>query len=166
MGVLAEQGYLTSPPLDTLAAMAEEALACVRNFSVYRPGVGGVAWPGDTDVRGLDLSRVLRIRQESVTVYRDDSSTSSSGGGEGGGEEDDDGVGVPLDERPPVGSGLNKRAIITLEGVFDDEPGFGASTDGGAGFIARLRAHSASMGAAFVSYDTATGAWSFVVSHF
>jgi hypothetical protein len=186
LGRLAEHGYRTEPPLELLAAVPEAELAAVPDFTVYRldeaarqagqsdddvPAFGAITWPGDTDVRCLDLERILRIERGDVVVYRDPESDVD--GSEG--DDDEDGV---TERRPPPGVGLNKSAVVTLEGVFPDaefvqsvrDAGYrGAVTDAEvtARFSDTLRRHcEGAMGAVFQGYEPSRGVWRFALPHF
>jgi nuclear pore complex protein Nup98-Nup96 len=85
--------YYTEPPFNKLQALDDEGLQNVYDFSIGRYGVGKVLWVGFTDVRGLDLTELVKIEPREVIVYPDES------------------------QKPSLGQGLNKPAIITLEGV-------------------------------------------------
>ena len=93
MGELEGVGYTTLPPVDELASFSEAQLACVAEFGVARPGFGSVVWRGDTDVRRLDVARHVCIEQGRVVVA------------------------------DAAAAELDKPAVITLEGVYDDDPG-------------------------------------------
>lgn len=71
--------------------MSEAQLKVIDNFEVCRRGLGSIKWPGITDVRGLDLDQIISIDEGTVTVYPDSS------------------------PQPPIGTGLNKAAVISLK---------------------------------------------------
>ncbi|KAL6867200.1 hypothetical protein ACP4OV_015224 [Aristida adscensionis] len=91
--VLRCSDYFTRPSIDELV---ERELAdpgyCSRvpDFVVGRAGYGQVRFFGNTDVRGLHLSEIIRFDRHSVVVYEDEAG------------------------KPPVGHGLNKAAEVTL----------------------------------------------------
>ena len=171
LGSLESEGYATEPPLAVLRTLSERQLAAVPDFTVYRTDqeassssggeevayYGAITWPGDTDVRGLDLERIVRIERGDVIVYRD-------------GSEDDNGAGVNdsivelgvTERRPPLGQGLNKAAIVTLEGVFPQSLGVDETID----FVSALQSHCHTMGATWRGYDVTTGTWEFDLPHF
>ena len=68
---------------------------------------------------------------------------------------------------PPVGQGLNRPAIISMQGIFPRR----RSAGGGGGadlskFAARVRRRTESIeGASYINYDP-EGVWTFRVSHF
>lgn len=70
--------------------MSEAKLKMIDNFEVCRHGYGSIKWPGITDVRGLDLDRIVSIDRGTVTLHADDS-------------------------QAPVGMVLNKAAVISLK---------------------------------------------------
>jgi hypothetical protein len=94
-------GYYTEPPIEVLRGWEDEQLREVHCFSVGKVGVGKVQWEELTDIRGLDLD-VVHFQPREVEVYP---------------------AGT---QAPPLGKGLNKPAIITLEGVL---PPAGASQE-------------------------------------
>lgn len=87
---LTREGYFTSPSLQAITHMPEAELKQIDNFEVGRHGFGSVKWPGITDVRGLDLDKIISIGEGTVTMYPDDS-------------------------QPAVGTALNKEAVISLQ---------------------------------------------------
>eukprot|EP01035_Chromulina_nebulosa_P055786 gene55786-76463_t len=66
-------------------------------------------------MRGLDLDKLVRIDKKEVFVYGDDCDDSSRG------------LHVP----PPLGTALNKRAVITLWEVFPKSSRGGDDSDDG-----------------------------------
>ena len=85
--------YYTIPDANQLAQMTDEELSRVVDFTVGRTGYGRITWDGATDVRGLHLSDLVRIGDREVAVY------------------------CNVHHKPAVGQGLNKPAIVQLEGV-------------------------------------------------
>jgi len=81
--------YYTKPSIEMLASLSEDDLARVDNFEVGRFGYGKITWPGLTDLRGLDLDAIIDIEYKKVAVY-------------------------PGSTAPPVGTGLNKTAVVEL----------------------------------------------------
>uniref|UniRef100_A0A7S3XQH8 Peptidase S59 domain-containing protein n=1 Tax=Heterosigma akashiwo TaxID=2829 RepID=A0A7S3XQH8_HETAK len=121
-----------------MAAMGAAALAALPAFAVARRGVGAVRWEGGVDVRGLDLDALVAIEDRAVAVYE----------------------GVAEEEKPPRGRGLNRPALVTLEGV---TPPVGVD---GAKFAAKVERRTRKMGAEFVGYDVERGVWRFRTQHF
>ncbi len=136
--VLTKDDYFTSPDMSVLRRMTDSELSRVRDFAVFRPNVGRIEWEGETDVRGLDLDIVVRIDNKEVFVY--------------------EGV-----EDPPLGHGLNKPAVITLERVF---PKSSASDEKKRGFVRKLEDFCVANDAEFLSYEPGSGQWVFAVKHF
>jgi hypothetical protein len=126
--------------MDTLEMMTSEELSEVSNFAVLLPGVGKIEWEGKTDVRGLDLDRLILIERLAVQVYYDED--------------------VP---KPPVGEGLNKDATIQLFKVFPKE---GSSAAKILKFEQKLIDTCGKSEADFIEYNSVTGLWIFAVRHF
>ncbi|KAJ1425284.1 hypothetical protein B484DRAFT_330880, partial [Ochromonadaceae sp. CCMP2298] len=134
---LTRAGYYCSPDISVLATFTSGELAQVKGFSVFRPNVGKIEWAGETDVRGLDLDRAVKIEHKEVFVYEE--------------------------EAPPQGTGLNKPATVTLCRVFPKE---GSTDRKRADFVHKLEDFCALNGAKMVLYSAATGDWVFAVDHF
>lgn len=62
----------------------------VQNFKVGRHGYGSVTFFGETDIRWLDLDKIIKFRRHEIVVYEDETT------------------------KPEVGKGLNKAAEVTL----------------------------------------------------
>eukprot|EP00439_Symbiodinium_sp_Y106_P074059 s1098_g14.t1 len=75
--------------LEAMSRMTEAQLSRIDNLEIGRYGYGSVKWPGLTDVRCHDFDRDLRIERGSLTLYAER-------------------------EKPEVGQGLNKEAVVTL----------------------------------------------------
>ena len=138
---LTKPGYQCTPTIEVLGAMAPEDLAAVPNFSVERPGVGKIEWEGAVDVRGADFDSVIIIEPKSASVYMK--------------EEE-------LDQKPPVGTKLNRSAILTLEGVLPPTDGDAAEEK----FARKVEKQTSRMGAELISYDSSLGEWKLRVKHF
>lgn len=134
--------YYIQPSLEELATRESKDpgyLSRVRDFTVGRFGYGCVKFLGETDVRWLDLSRIVKFGRNEIVVYEDEST------------------------KPAVGQGLNKAAVVTL--VLQMQ--LACSVDGGVSdVVAKLKEITERQGASFVSYDCKYGLWKFVVQHF
>lgn len=138
-------GYEISPTLDVLATMSEADLAAVVNFAVSREGFGSIAWEGAVDVRNVDLDSVVTIEARDVAVYDAEEEMST---------------------KPPVGSKLNRPAIITMVGIFPKDGGENATDEARKKMEKKIDKTTKKMGAELLSYDASTGVWKFRVVHF
>jgi hypothetical protein len=140
---LSKAGYSTTPPMEALASMDEASLRAVHGFTVQNAH-GKVTWEGPTDLRGLDLDRLVEIKKKVVAVYPEDEEATQS----------------HESLKPPEGHGLNKPARITLFRVVSNKKSPEQYKE-------ELRAlvHKWD-GATFEDYDVHTGAWTFRVAHF
>jgi nuclear pore complex protein Nup98-Nup96 len=143
-----QQGYYMKPsPEELKARFAEEQgnnPAIVSDFTIGRRGYGSIRWVGQTDVRGLDVDKFVRIEHIDVLVYDPD-------------ELEKYGL-----VEPPQGQKLNKPAVITFEGLGRNEkiqrklardPAF-------------LERRSEKMDAKYINYDAANGTWEIQCKHF
>jgi nuclear pore complex protein Nup98-Nup96 len=134
--------------------MSEEELAAVSDFAVSRPGHGSIRWPGDSDLRGLDLGATLRIAHGDVMVYAQ------------GPEASGEGADITA-SKPQPGEGLNKRAVINIFGMSPESMAAGGGEVVGLQWAQQLeqllREHTATMGAKWVGYDPIQGVWRFEV---
>ena len=134
---LTDPSYTTSPSWDNICSMSEVQLATLKNFSISRPGVGSISWPGAVDVTRVDFDRDVSIEDKEVAVYDD----------------------VPAgSDKPEVGEKLNRPALITLENVWQKE---GQEEDR---FREKLTRVTAKMDAEFISWED--GVWVFKTKHF
>uniref|UniRef100_A0A672GDI3 Nuclear pore complex protein Nup98-Nup96 n=1 Tax=Salarias fasciatus TaxID=181472 RepID=A0A672GDI3_SALFA len=146
--VLSRVGYYTIPSMEDLAEMVDEQGECVvENFTVGRKGYGSVFFPGAVNVTGLNLDDIVHFRRKEVIVYPDDKN------------------------KPPEGEGLNRRAEVTLDGVWPNDktsctqirsPERLADMN----YEGRLERASRKQGARFLEYRPETGSWVFEVAHF
>lgn len=139
---LLRPGYLTTPTMTAIKKMNGKELTYVRNFSIYRFNIGNIEWQGETDIRGLDLDMIVNIEKGGVEVYDNEDSQLI---------------------KPPMGFGLNKEAIITLEKIFPPE---NSSELKKQQFVDKLKKICEKSGSEFIDYDRRAGQWIFKVSHF
>lgn len=139
--VLDDPEYSTSPSMDALGRMSDAQLSAVRDFTITRAGHGSISWVGETDVRGLVLRDLVAIEDKSVCVYDEDHKH----------------------DKPEEGEGLNKYAIVTLQGVF---PPSGATERLRSKYRSRVERQTKQMGATLLEYDPTRGIWKFAVRHF
>jgi hypothetical protein len=140
--VLTKEGYVTYPSMQVLRSMTDEELSCVYRFRISRRGVGSIEWEGNTDLRSLNLDELVDIDNKSIAVYED----------------------VSSDEKPQVGVGLNKPAVLTLCDIYPGDKS--ASQDMYFAFEEKLKKVCKKRSADFRSYDIETGEWSFRVACF
>ena len=105
--ILKRRDYFTVPSMEILNAMTEEELMNVVDFTVGHYEYGELQWPGVTDVRGLDLDKLVVFKRHVVQVY-DDSLVGSP-----------DTDGLPY-AKPPQGCELNKDTIVSLLGLWPE----------------------------------------------
>jgi Nucleoporin autopeptidase len=66
---LTREYYYTIPPLNQLQQLSDAELARVEQFVVGRHLVGTVEFTEPTDVRGLDLDRIVFFKRGEVILY-------------------------------------------------------------------------------------------------
>lgn len=140
--VIDQPDYYVRPDLVDLARMSEADLSAVQNFEVGRRGFGRVKFLGPVDVRGVRINDIFVFNLKSLVVYPDDS------------------------QRPPAGQGFNRACLVTLENVFPVNRGTKERIVNPrvvAKFEQKLRDRP---GLQFVSYNSTSGEWSFVVQSF
>lgn len=119
----------------------------MTDFTIGRTGYGSIYFEGEVNLTNLNLDEIVHIRRKEVIVYPDD------------------------EKKPPIGEGLNRRAEVTLDGVWPTDktsrcliksPERLAEMD----YEGRLEAVSRRQGARFKEYRPETGSWVFKVAHF
>ncbi|XP_078401075.1 nuclear pore complex protein Nup98-Nup96 isoform X1 [Cetorhinus maximus] len=146
--VLTRIGYYTIPSMDELAQQMNENGECiVENFTIGRKGYGSVYFPGIVNLTNMNLDEIVHVRRKEVIVYLDD------------------------EKKPPVGEGLNRRAEVTLDGVWPTDKSTRCLIKSPErlmemGFEERLESSSRKQGARFLEYRSETGSWVFEVTHF
>nr|XP_033803270.1 nuclear pore complex protein Nup98-Nup96 isoform X3 [Geotrypetes seraphini] len=146
--VLTRVGYYTIPSLEELAKMTDENCICiVKDFTIGRKGYGSIFFEGEVNLTNLNLDEIVHIRRKEVIVYLDDS------------------------QKPTVGKGLNRRAEVTLDGVWPMDKTTRCLIKSPErlsemSYESRLEAVSRKQGACFKEYRPETGSWVFKVAHF
>lgn len=139
---------LTSPDYYTVPSLGDihlneiihsDYVSRISNFVVGRSDYGQIEFLGETDIRQLDIERIVKFDRHSVSVYENEN------------------------EKPPVGHGLNKPAMVTL--ILNQRT---ARLQCGQleKFEDKLKRCTERQGACFVSFDPLTGEWKFLVNHF
>uniref|UniRef100_A0A667YSL4 Nuclear pore complex protein Nup98-Nup96 n=1 Tax=Myripristis murdjan TaxID=586833 RepID=A0A667YSL4_9TELE len=143
--VLSRVGYYTIPSMEELAEMVDESGECVvENFTVGRKGYGSVFFPGEVKVTGLNLDEIVHFRRKEVIIYPDDKN------------------------KPAEGEGLNRRAEVTLDGVWPNDKTTCTQIKSPErltemNYEGRLESASRRQGARFLEYRPETGSWVFEV---
>lgn len=146
--ILRRPGYYTIPSLDKLVDYIREDGSCVvPDFTIGRKGYGNVYFGEPIDVAGLDLDDLVHFRHKEVIIYPDD------------------------DKKPPIGTGLNRKAQITLDQVWPHdktlhEPIKDRERLEAMNFERKLRAACDKHDTRFVEYRPESGSWVFKVDHF
>lgn len=134
--------YYIKPSLkDLVSREIKDPGYCSRvpDFIVGKFGYGCVKFLGKTDVRWLNLERIVKYCKNEVIVYEDEN------------------------DKPAVGMGLNKAAEVTLRlhiRHLEFQKGYLAH------IIKKLRVITERQGAKFVSFNLANAEWCFLVEHF
>ncbi|XP_076836868.1 nuclear pore complex protein Nup98-Nup96 isoform X3 [Brachyhypopomus gauderio] len=146
--ILSRVGYYTIPSMEELGKMLNENGECiVENFTVGRRGYGSVFFPGEVNVTNMNLDEIVHFRRKEVIVYPDDK------------------------DKPPEGDGLNRRAEVTLDGVWPNDKTTCTQIKSPErlsemNYEGRLENASRKQGARFLEYRPETGSWVFEVAHF
>ncbi|XP_064022258.1 nuclear pore complex protein Nup98-Nup96-like [Pogoniulus pusillus] len=146
--VLTRSGYYTIPSLEDLAELTSDSNECVvTNFTIGRRGYGSIYFEGEVNLTNLNLDDIVHIRRKEVVVYPDD------------------------ERKPPVGEGLNRRAEVTLDGVWPTDKTSRCLIKSPERleqikYAGRLESSCRRQGAEFVEYRPETGSWVFKVPHF
>jgi hypothetical protein len=132
---LMSRSFFSTPDAAILSTMSPGHLSAISDLCVGRHGYGHILFLGLTNIIGVDLEATVKFVRGGFTVY-------------------------PSGSRPPVGQGLNKPAIVTLQKML---PKRGASM---ADFEAKMMHMIARLNATQIDYDRNTGTWIFKVPHF
>eukprot|EP01119_Soliformovum_irregulare_P001782 TRINITY_DN11571_c0_g1_i1.p1 TRINITY_DN11571_c0_g1~~TRINITY_DN11571_c0_g1_i1.p1 ORF type:complete len:596 (-),score=126.05 TRINITY_DN11571_c0_g1_i1:48-1835(-) len=134
---LTKKGYTTTP---SLTDMPLDQISQVQNLTIAVDGVGQVTFLGSTDLCGLNLDQLVHINKHEVIVYPDDTF------------------------KHPIGSGLNRPAIIVLEDIFPSKAK--RSPEVMKRFSKKIEDQTRQFGGKLINYDTSSGRWTFRVEHF
>lgn len=146
--ILTRAKYYTIPPLDKLEDYMEDDGSCiVPNFTIGRKGYGNVYFNEPIDIAGLNLDELVHFRHKEVIIYPDD------------------------ENKPPVGTELNRKAQITLDQVWPhDKTLHEAIKDKERlelmDYESHLRRVCEKHDTRFIEYRPETGSWVFRVDHF
>ena len=122
---LTKPGYFTTPAYEQICQFTDDELAEVEDFTIEN-AFGKVRFPGKTDLHDLDLDQIISISQTTVEIYPEDSIS-----------------------KPPVGEGLNKKAIVTY---------YKMKLPGGdrlEAYINKIKQKCEKMGCTYIGHDTA-----------
>lgn len=142
--------YWMFPSLETLKSYTSEQLKNVEGLNIGRKNYGYISWPSGVDLSTTDLDSILGFlvifSLRAVVVYADDTN------------------------KPPLGQGLNKPAVITLEHVCKVDRRGNKLVDPTNPRVIRhrqqLQKSIESKDGKHLSYDPASGVWVFQVPHF
>ncbi|KAL4706677.1 hypothetical protein ACJJTC_004129, partial [Scirpophaga incertulas] len=145
---LTRPGYYTIPSLEQMIGyMRPDGSCVVPHLTVGRHNYGNVFYDCEIDVAGLDLDALVHFLNKEVIVYPEDA------------------------VKPPVGSGLNRRAVVTLDRVWPrDKTQKTPITDCDRlikmDYESKLRRVCDKHDTKFIEYRPQTGSWVFRVEHF
>jgi nuclear pore complex protein Nup98-Nup96 len=138
--------YWMKPTRAELSKIPRDKLQAFKGFKVGRHGCGDVTFDGAVDLTTIPLDdlydKIVEIRVRSITVYPESSS------------------------KPPVGKGLNVPSTLRIENSWPRSRNVPSSATSGPVFTKHLNRLKKMPGTEFVSYDTATGIWTFHVAHY
>jgi hypothetical protein len=136
-------GVHSIPSMDILLRMTKDELMSVDDFTVIKEDVGKVTFLGQTDVRGLDLDRIVTFKDREIIVYPNEN------------------------DKPAIGEGLNKPADITLFKCWPHDKVTNRPTEDPAeieAFIKKLKRRCRKWHCHFKSYEH--GNWTFTLDNF
>ncbi|KAM3955014.1 nuclear pore complex protein Nup98-Nup96-like, partial [Aphomia sociella] len=145
---LTRPGYYTIPSLDEITGYLRPDGSCVvPHLTIGRKNYGNVYYDCEIDVAGLDIDALVHFLNKEVIVYPEDA------------------------DKPPVGEGLNRRAIVTLDRIWPrDKTEKRAITDPDRllkmDYEGKLRRVCDKHDTKFIEYRPQTGSWVFRVEHF
>lgn len=137
--ILTKTGYMTKPSIKVLSRMSRGELEEVHNFSIANE-FGKISWEEPVNLVGANLDLWVQIRRESIDVYPEDL--------------------FDITSKPDFGTGLNKPACITLNGIRPK------ANQNLAIFEEKLKEMCQNQNAEFVKYDHGRAKWKFKVKHF
>jgi hypothetical protein len=136
-------GVQTIPSMDLLLRMTKDELMSVDDFTVLKEDVGKVTFLGQTDVRGLDLDRIVSFKDREIVIYPNEK------------------------DKPAIGDGLNKHADVTLFKCWPHDKVTNRPTEDPAeveAFIKKLKRRCRKWHCTYKSYEH--GNWTFSLENF
>jgi len=124
------------PTLSVLNNLGAEQISAVPDFCIGRHGYGHIMFMGVTDLSGINLETTVKFVRGGFVVYPEGAT------------------------KPPVGHGLNRPAIVTLQKML---PKRSSSFEK---FEANLQKMLVKMKAILIDYDRLTGTLIFKVRNF
>ena len=136
--ISSRSNYSTSPSMIQISRMTLSEVEKIKNFSIKNE-FGEIMWPGYTNLIGLNLDLIVNISENSAEVYPDDL--------------------YPIEDSKPIkGSGLNKKARITLNNI--------ENIQSRENFDEYLTKMAKEQNCKHVKYDNDLNQWTFEVEHF
>lgn len=148
---LTQKGYYLTPSLNELKALKSQGGPCiVDGFTIGHEEFGNICFMESIDIselNNIDLDSIVEFRFKEVILYPDD------------------------DNKPPVGTALNRPAKVTLLKVWPKDKSSGELIKD----VQKIKAMNYEsivirackrMDVEFVSYQPETGSWCFKVEHF
>ncbi|KAI6218354.1 Nuclear pore complex protein Nup98-Nup96 [Aphelenchoides fujianensis] len=145
---LSKRSLYTEPPLAELENFVRDGKVHLPDgFAVGRLGYGRIEWQGPISFADVDLGEIVQFRRKEVQVYPDDN------------------------KKPPIGEEFNRKATISLDGVYPinratREEIHDPLSEEAQTFARQLERKCIKMDADFVDYDAENGVWTFRVRHF
>ena len=127
---LTKTGYFTVPSIKRLQRMSDSELREVPRFVIGRQGLGEIAFLYPVDLLGANLNEIVHIDRGSVVLYPEN--------------------------RPQLGQGLNRPALLSFKKVF---PRGKKTKYSLIAFKSVLLQACSRMGATFVHWDPDEGVW-------
>ncbi|KIX09550.1 uncharacterized protein Z518_00630 [Rhinocladiella mackenziei CBS 650.93] len=138
--------YWMKPTRTELGKMPHDKLQHFTGFEIGRQGCGRVNFNGPVDLTTLPLDdlyqKIVQISLRSITVYPDASS------------------------KPPVGTGLNVPATLSIENSWPRACGQPLSATSRPLLEKHINRLKKMQGTEFINYEVSTGVWTFRVAHF
>lgn len=134
-----EEEYVVDPDLNGLTL---EELRRVPELTVSRPEVASITFHGLTDCSDLHIPSVIQLEVGEVLVYPN------------------------ANKKPPIGSGLNKRATVRMYQCWPPNTDIADDPSARDRYTKKIQHMTEKKSAQYIDYDCATGIWEFQVDHF
>merc|ERR1712204_45754 len=143
---LTKYGFYTQPSKEKLRNFSERELASCLDFTIYHDTHGHIQWEGKSDIRALNLDKIVYLEHGHIEVYPD-----------------------RIKDKPKMGSFLNKYAVIKLKNIWSPESESENKEEDrelNEKYGEMLQDHCKTKDCKFIEYDAITGDWEFSVDHF